>query len=49
MKSDLNKEGYDKEEEYFHKHNQELIEKMKEKERDANDDQKKPEGESHCP
>lgn len=31
MKPDLDKEGYSKEEEYFHKLNRELIEKMKEK------------------
>ncbi len=31
MKSDLNKKGYDKEEEYFHKLNQELIKKQEEK------------------
>jgi len=30
MKSDLNKKGYDKEEEYFHKLNQELIKKQEE-------------------
>ncbi len=31
MKEDLNKEGYSKEEEYFNKLNQELIEKLKKK------------------
>ncbi len=33
MKSDLDKEGYSKEEAYFHKRNQELIKKMKEKDK----------------
>ncbi len=31
MDDDLKKQGYSKEEEFFHKLNQELLEKMKEK------------------
>lgn len=33
MDKELNKKGYNKEEEYFHKLNKKLIEKMKKKDR----------------
>ncbi len=35
MDHDMNKQGYDKEEEYFYKLNKELIKKMKKKEESA--------------
>ena len=46
MKSDLNKEGYDKEEEYFHKLNQELIEKMKKKDEEDSAESSAPDSHS---
>ena len=38
MEKDLKKEGYSKEEEYFHKLNQELIKKLAKQRRAAEDD-----------
>lgn len=48
MKPDLDKEGYSKEEEYFHKLNQELIKKMKEKDWAAEAEEEQKDNDRSC-
>ena len=48
MKPDLDKEGYSKEEEYFHKLNQELIKKMKEKDKGVHTEKEETDNDQSC-